>query len=166
MMHMIKTWLLGVILTSFAVALARQIAPKGRQQTMVRLAGGLVMILAMLQPLGTADWSVASVPAGGFLAEAQEQPWYEEQLSEFSAIIAEKTAAYIWDKAQTLGLDCGVTVSADVGESGIPLPSLVTIHGAYHAGLSAWLDEEVGLPADKQIWLEEDEWTTSKKNER
>ena len=166
MMSMIKTWLLGIVLAAFAAALACRIAQKGRQQTMVRLTGGLLLILAMLRPLAAVDWSSASLPVGGFSAEAQEQPWYEQQLSEFSAIIAEKTAAYIWDKAQALGVNCRVSVSVEVGESGVPLPVGVTIRGAYHAGLSVWLEEEMGLPADKQIWLEEDEWTTSKKNER
>ena len=165
MMGMVKTWLLGIVLAAFAASLARQMAPKGREQTLVRLTGGLLLILAILRPLGNIDWDRSVIPAGGFSAEIQAQRWREEQLSEFSAIIAEKTVAYIWDKAQALGLNCRITVLTEAGDSGIPLPARVTIHGAYHAGLSVWLDEEVGLPADKQIWLEEDEWTTSKKNE-
>ena len=125
--------------------------------------GGLLLLLVILRPLGTVEWEKLALPAGNF--EAQTPTSRQEQLSEFSTIIAEKTAAYIWDKAQALGVDCRVNVSVEAGESGIPLPVGVTIRGAYHAGLSMWLEEEVGLPADKQIWLEEDEWTTTKKNE-
>ena len=32
-----KAWLLGIVLTAFASALARQLAPGGREQAMVRL---------------------------------------------------------------------------------------------------------------------------------
>lgn len=165
MMGVVKTWLLGIVLTAFAAGLARQMAPKGREQTMVRLVGGLLLTLVILRPLGRIDWDAVALPAGNFSGQEQVQQRYEEQLSEFSTIIAEKTAAYIWDKAQALGLTCRVSVLVETGENGIPLPEQVTIHGAYSAELAVWLDEKVGLPADKQIWLEEDEWTTSKKNE-
>ena len=162
-MTMIKTWLLSIVLTAFASSLARQMAPKGRGQTMVRLAGGMLLLLAVVRPLSGLDLSMVSMPTSNFAL--QKSDWVQEQFSEFSSIIAEKTAAYIWDKAQALGLNCRVSVSVEAGESGIPLPVAVTIRSAYHAGLSAWLDMELGLPADKQIWLEEDEWTTTKKNE-
>ena len=49
-----------------------------------------------------------------------------------------------------------VTVSA--GESGIPLPDTVTVRGSYSAALAAYIEEEVGVPPEKQIWLEEETW--------
>lgn len=45
-----RSWLLGIVLTSLAAGLARQLAPKGREQAMVRLVGGLLLALAILRP--------------------------------------------------------------------------------------------------------------------
>ena len=44
------------MLTAFASGLARQLAPQGREQAMVRLAGGLLLTLAILRPLAGMDW--------------------------------------------------------------------------------------------------------------
>ena len=74
-------------------------------------------------------------------------------------IIAEKTAAYIWDKADELGLSCTVEVTVAVGESGIPLPDTAVITGPYSGELAALIQEEVGIPAEKQIWREESVWS-------
>lgn len=51
-----KQWLLGIVLTAFAGGLARQLAPSGREQAMVRLVGGLLLTLAILRPLAGLDW--------------------------------------------------------------------------------------------------------------
>ena len=40
-----RAWLLGIVLTAFASGLARQLAPQGREQAMVRLAGGLLLLI-------------------------------------------------------------------------------------------------------------------------
>ena len=50
------------------------------------------------------------------------------------------------------------------GESGIPLPDTVTIRGPYSAALALCVEEEVGVPAEKTIWLEEEAWTETKES--
>ena len=51
-----KSWLLGIVLTSLAGGLARQLAPQGREQAMVRLVCGLLLALAILRPLAGQEW--------------------------------------------------------------------------------------------------------------
>jgi predicted PhzF superfamily epimerase YddE/YHI9 len=34
----------------------------------------------------------------------------------------------------------------------------VTVRGSYSAALAAYIEEEVGVPPEKQIWLEEETW--------
>ena len=161
MMEGLRQWLLGITLTAFAARLARQLAPEGREQAMVRLAGGLLVTLAILRPLGQVSWESPSLEAGAFRQEtaALAEDYREERCEALSAIIAQRTAAYIWDKADRLGLTCQVEVTVAAGEDGIPLPDTVTITGAYDAGLSALIEEEVGIPAGKQRWLEESAWS-------
>jgi len=157
----VRQWLLGVVLTAFAAALARQLAPGGREGAAVRLVGGLLLTLALLRPLAGADWSGLAVETGGFRLQAEEQAraYREMQLQEFSAVIAEKTEAYIWYKAYQLGLDVTAEVAVAAGESGIPLPESVTLAGPYSPALAAAIEEGVGIPVERQYWLEKSEWT-------
>lgn len=162
-----RAWLLGIVLTSLAGGLARQLAPQGREQAMVRLAAGLLLAAAILRPLAGQQWDAeALLPDLPDLRAGEQAAAYQKnQQDALSAIIAEKTQAYIWDKANQLGLACQVTVATAAGESGIPLPDTVTILGPYSPALAACIEEEVGLPAEKQIWLEETTWTEKKESE-
>ena len=55
-------------------------------------------------------------------------------------------------------------MAAAPGEGGIPLPESVTVRGRYSGELARWLEEEVGIPAEKQIWLEEETWQKRKES--
>ncbi len=68
------------------------------------------------------------------------------------------------DTATQRGLDCTVRVSVAAGESGIPLPVSATIHGTYSPALAECMEEEVGIPAQNQIGLEEELWQTTKES--
>lgn len=162
-----RAWLLGIVLTSLAGGLARQLAPQGREQAMVRLAAGLLLAAAILRPLAGQRWDAeALLPDMPDLRAGEQAAAYQKnQQDTLSAIIAEKTQAYIWDKANQLGLDCTVSVAAAPGEGGIPLPESVTVRGRYSGELARWLEEEVGIPAEKQIWLEEETWQKRKESE-
>lgn len=164
MMGALRAWLLGIVLTAFAGGLARQLTGQGREQAVVRLVGGLLLTLAILQPLAQLDWEGPAAPS--FRAQSGEQAdiYRKNQAEALRAIIEEKTEAYIWDKANRLGLDCTVSVAAAAGESGIPLPDTVTIRGSYSETLAVCIEEEVGIPAEKQFWLEEKAWTETKES--
>ena len=64
-------------------------------------------------------------------------------------------------------------VGADILESGgnaidafgVPLPESAVIHGTYSGELARCMEEEVGIPAEKQIWLEEEAWQKRKESE-
>ena len=155
--HM-KQWLLGVVLTAFAGVLARDLTPKGRQQAMVRLAGGLLLTLAILTPLRGLS-APEALPEGAVELRRRTQELSETYRKDgqraLAAVIEERTQAYILDKADRLGLACRAAVTAAAGESGIPLPDTVTIYGRFSPELAACIEEEVGIPAEKIIWLEE-----------
>lgn len=162
-----RSWLLGIVLTSLAAGLARQLAPKGREQAMVRLVGGLLLALAILRPLAGGSWEGLELETDGLVLQGEELAgaYRKNQQEVLSAIIEEKTEAYIWDKANQLGLDCTVTVTVSPGENGIPLPESVVVRGAYSGELAMCMEEEVGIPAQKQIWLEEEAWQKRKESE-
>ena len=159
-----RTWLLGIVFTSLAGGLARHLAPGGREQAAVRLVSGLLLVLAILRPLAGLAGAAPALPEDWQLdAGAQAGLYRKNQQEALSAIIEEKTEAYIWDKASRLDLACTVTTAA--GESGVPLPDGVTIRGPYSPELARCIEEEVGIPAEKQIWLEDEAWQTRKESE-
>ena len=162
-----RAWLLGIVLTAFASGLARQLAPQGREQAMVRLVCGLLLALAILRPLAGQEWERLEVDLAGLAGQSGElaETYRKNQQESLSAIIEEKTETYIWDKANRLGLACTAEVSAVPGMGGIPLPDSVVIHGPYSEALAGIIEEEVGIPAEKQIWLEEEAWQTKKESE-
>ena len=157
MMGQMKSWLLGVVCTAFAYGLAQELVPKGREKAMVRMVGGILMVLALLRPLVSIEWETISIPSGDFSQQAEI--YRAEQKNSLSAIIAERLETYIWDKATGLGIACQVRVGMSCGEHDIPVPESVEIRAAYHPVLAAWLEEVVGIPAERQIWLEEWVWT-------
>ena len=127
---------------------------------MVQMTAGLLLALAILRPLAGQSWEKLELGLDGFSERTEEQAaaYRKNQQDAFSAIIAEKTEAYIWDKANRLGLDCTVRVTTAAGEDGIPLPSSVVIRGPYSEALARCIEEEVGIPAGKLIWQEDEEW--------
>ena len=157
-----RQWLLGVVLTAFAGTLARQLAVGTKGQTLVRLTAGLLLTLAVLRPAASLRWEAPAERGLQKRAEDQAADYRKNQREALAAVIEEKTAAYIWDKANELGLSCEVRVSAAAGESGIPLPDAVTITGRYSPALAACIEKEVGIPAEKQTWLEVPTWTETK----
>ena len=162
-----RAWLLGIVLTSLAGGLARQLAPQGREQAMVRLAAGLLLAAAIPRPLAGQRWDAeALLPDMPDLRAGEQAAAYQKnQQDALSAIIAEKTQAYIWDKANQLGLACRAEVSVAAGEGGIPLPDRAVIYGPYSGELARCIEEEVGIPAEKLIWLEDEEWQERKESE-
>ena len=158
----VRQWLLGVVLTAFAGTLARQLAVGAKGQAMVRLTAGLLLTLAILRPIASLRWEAPA--ESGLLERTEDQAadYRKNQQEALAAIRAEKTGAYIWDKANQLGLACQVTVATAAGESGIPLPDTVTILGPYSPALAACIEKEVGIPAGKQNWLEVPTWTETK----
>ena len=159
MMQGIRQWLLGVVFTAFAGGVAGQLAPKGREQALVKLVSGLLLLLALLRPLAGLEWTEPDWAWYGPAREALAETYRQDGQAALAAVIEEKTEAYIWDKADRLGLRCTVAVAVTAGDSGIPLPDTVTVRGRYSAALAAYIQEEVGVPPEKQIWLEEETWT-------
>lgn len=152
-----RAWLLGIVLTSLAGGLARQLAPQGREQAAVRLVSGLLLALAILRPLAGWQWEDLDWSAEEMERRTEEMAasYRKNQRDALSAIIEEKTEAYIWGKANRLGLSCTAEVTAEAGESGIPLPASAVIRGPYSEVLARCIEEEVGIPAEKLIWQEE-----------
>ena len=157
--------LLSFLLYPVAVQIARACPKKpggalrgrGADTIMGVRAGGILLLIVLLGPLaGISGGEVAFTSAGlQQEAEALEEQFRQEQQNALAAIIAEEVSAYISDKAQTMGISCEVRVETEVGGEGVPVPVRVRLETPYHPELSAWIEEELEIPEERQIWQEE-----------
>jgi len=69
-------------------------------------------------------------------------------------LIESRSAAYISDKADSLGISVAVHVAAKENREGVIVPERVNITGTYSAELAEWIDRELGVPPERQVWNE------------
>ena len=79
-----------------------------------------------------------------------------EKISMLKAVglIEAELESYIWDKAADMGLTLRVQVTVEPDGSGVPVPVSVELTGPRSEVLSRWLETELGVPAERQVWNE------------
>ena len=160
MMELLRQWLTGVTCAAMIAALADSLTPAGTGKKIGRMAGGLLLLIALVQPVLEVDFSAlasASVPL-----ELEESELEKTDLEWMKTIIGRETGAYILDKAEELGIPCqGVAVTCAVTEDGVPYPSAVAVSGpltqAEREELSRAIETDLAIPADRQTYESEDE---------
>ncbi len=147
-----KQWLLGVVAAALAASLADCLVVQPPLKRLAKLAGGILLALALLRPLTALPPVAASLEDYRRQAEETVQASQREQHSTLSAIIEEELAAYIVDKAAGMGLETAVRVAVAPDGEGTPLPQAVYLTIPPDSALSAWLEEALGLPPEAQFW--------------
>ena len=155
MIGLIRQWLTAVVLVTMLLSVAQTLVPEGTVRKITSFIGGLLLLLlVMLQPLLRTDLGSLRIHAEDYAAAIEERQ-AELESAENEALaqgIAERTAAYISDKAAGLGLTVTVRVETEPGADGTPLPERVYLEGTKSEELSDWLAEELGIPAERQVW--------------
>ena len=154
MIGALRTWLLSIIAAGLVLSILYALLPKGRLRPIVRTAGGVVLMLVILRPLTELDLEGFAVSYDDYAREIREltEQYRAADTAELAAIIERETAAYISDKAAGLGLTVTVRVETEPGADGTPLPERVYLEGTKSEELSDWLAEELGIPAERQVW--------------
>jgi len=126
-MELIRQWLTSVVTVSMLLSLVQMLIPKGGVQKIASFTGGLLLLLALLRPLLGADLSdLLPDPDGRREAVARRQEELAEETENLlEQRIAEKTAAYISDKATELGVKISVRVGTTISPEGVSVPSEV-----------------------------------------
>ena len=118
------------------------------------LAGGLILLLAVVQPLLRVRWEELTWRYETYQREMdrQTEAYQAAYADSLSGDIADRTAAYISEKAAQLGLSCHPRVEV-TWRDGVPYPGSVTLDMAENRALSAILEEDLGIPPSEQHWL-------------
>ena len=130
MVEFLGKWLMGVTCAAMILALAEGLSPAGGPKRAARLAGGLLLLLAVVKPLISLDGSALTRAMTEYRLDAEysAQALEEENKTLMMDIIEAQSAAYIQDKAAALGITCTVQVEADEAAE-YPIPKVVTITG-------------------------------------
>lgn len=152
-MEAVRQWLMGVTACALLVSLLRQLVPKGAVGEVVRFAGGLVLLLAVLKPLGTVRLAEIAWDGSRYETALQQAKTLHEdkRVSALCDSIAERTGEYIETNAARMGfaVRAAVFVDADTLQ-----PRSVKLWGERSEELVCWIEETLGIAKERQEWKE------------
>ena len=150
MNELLHTILLRVTLAGAASAAALRMAGSGAMRETVRLAAGLLMLAALLQPLGSlrlAGWGASAAP--------DTQTIRETNMQTAMSAVASSIAKALESRAAAEGYDFRFTVTMATDESGILQVDRVTVRCgagdiAHIREIQELVTKECGVPAERQ----------------
>lgn len=155
MIETVRTWLTAVAAVTLLLSVVQQLVPPGSLREAASFAGGLILLTVLLQPLAAlrgADLDLSFQDCRQAV-EQQQTELEDRRQAELAALIESAAAAYISDKADSMGLALEARVTAEAAD-GVPVPVRVTLTGEKSGELSRWLETELGIPAERQVWNE------------
>lgn len=152
MTELLQTILLRVTLAGIASAVALRLVGNGALREIVKMAAGLLLMLALLQPLSGLhllsweDWGMSPPDV-----DAIEEQNTRTTMSTIAATIARA----VEQRAEQEGFDCSVSVTMANDADGVLQVDRVTVrYGGADAArldeLQTLLTEECGVPVDRQ----------------
>ena len=159
MMEAVRAWLTSVVLVSVLLSAAQSLIPPGTVRKAAGFTGGLILLLVLLRPVLGADLEHLELDFDHYQAavEERQEELADTQTEAMASIIAEQTEAYILDKADALGLAVSsAAVTARWSEEGFwyPWESRAACSESDRETLSAVIEAELGIPAERQSWEE------------
>ena len=158
MTELIRQWIIAVTCAAMLAAILHSLLPKGGTGAAGRLAGGLLLLIATVQPLLSLDYdSLAQSMTKLRLEEYRsDQELAEANSSLLEELIEQETRSYILDKAEELGMTCQVAVTCELQDEGIPFPKFVTVSGSFTQeqtdALSQIIEADLAVPVQNQTY--------------
>lgn len=156
MIGAVRSWLTSIAAVTLMLTVVQTMVPEGTLRKISGFTGGLLLLAALLQPALKTDLGRLRLDFSDYQEAVQERTAELDEAGkeELAAIIAGRTAAYISDKADALGSPVAVRVETRPGEDGVPLPWSAELEGPRSQALAAWVEGELGIPAERQVWHE------------
>ena len=158
MTGVLRNYLLSIVAVALLSGILLSLTPTGPVRRTLRFICGLVLLLAALGPVAKLDMErlAGSLSELRLRAEERVEEAEDGSMELMTALIKEKTEAYIWDKAASLGMT-PVRVEAEIGtEGGYPCPRSVAITASCTAAqrrrLTELIERELAVPSSEQEW--------------
>lgn len=154
MIGAVRAWLVGLIAASLLVSVADSLLPEGGVKKIAGFTGGLILLLSLIQPVLHIQPGSVAEGLGDYSAqiEALQESYTEKNKETLEQLIADKTQAYIEDKATGLGLVCSPVVTVALDESGVPYPAEAALDCPENEALAALLETDLGISRERQTW--------------
>ena len=155
-MGALREWLTSLVAVGMLLSVAQNLVPEGSIRKIASFTGGLILLVVLLRPLLGADLSRLDLHLEDYeraIGQRQEELGAAGE-AELAGIIEERTAAYISDKADTLGLAVKVQVETKPAGDGVPVPWRAELWGPRSPALATYMEEELGIPGERQVWHE------------
>lgn len=154
MIEHIRTWLTALVAVSILISVVQSMIPAGNLRKIASLTGGLLLLIVMIQPLARLDISHFSFDREDYeeKIEQRSNELETDSRKKMKKLIEKKTAAYISEQADNLGISCSVKVTTQVGKDGIPRPVAVSLSCAPSEKLATYIENELGIPRGRQTW--------------
>ena len=151
MIGALREWLTSIVVVTLLLSVAQTLVPEGSIRRVASFVGGLILLAVLLRPVLGTDLERLRLDLDGYEQALQEarQELASSGETELTERIEERTAAYISDKADALGLEVVVRVEASAG---VTLPEKAELTGAYSQELADFMARELGIPAERQVW--------------
>ena len=114
MMAAARTWLTAVVAVTLLLSVAQMLVPPGNLREIASFVGGLILLAVMMQPLLRIDLSDVQLDFSAYqeTLEQRQAELENTRQEELTSLIETETAAYISDKAKSMGLALRVRVTA------------------------------------------------------
>ena len=158
MIERFETLLLGVAAAAVLLGVALSLARGSALRAVLRFAGGLAILLAVLQPLSGVRLPSLSGLWGQAAAESQAQsaPYTAAASEALAGAAVRQVEAEIEARAGALGVPCTAALQTAPGEAGQTYVTGVTLScPAAQAGAGAverMLEEECGITKENVTW--------------
>ena len=158
MMESLRTWLSSIVAVTLLIAMAESLVPEVTLRRVAGFTGGLVLLLALVRPVLAGGLPDLTLETEKWTAAIEEEQASLSRQGEdaLAALIAERTASYIWDKGAALGLEVKANVETRTGEAGLPVPQRVELEGPYSKELADYITHELNIPPERQVWNEQE----------
>lgn len=157
MIGAVREWLTSIVAVSMLLSLVQTLIPEGSIRKIAGFTGGLLLLIVLIHPIPGMDLQCLRLDLSDYkeaVSEKQEE-LKQTQKESMIQLIESRTGAYISDKAKALGLAVKVRVNAKTGPDGVPIPVSVRLQGTYSESLAAYIEEELGIIRERQVWNEE-----------
>ena len=157
MMSAVREWLTAIVAVSILLSLVQTLIPEGSIRKIAGFTGGLLLLIVLIRPIPGVDFQRLQLDLSDYEAAVSERQAELQQAEQEDMIqlIESRTGAYISDKAKALGLSVEVRVNTKTGPEGVPIPVSVQLRGPYSELLAVYIEEELGITRERQVWNEE-----------
>ena len=151
----IRSYLGSVIAVCLLATLAMALVRQERAHGLVRLISGLLVVLVVLRPLPTVDWTELTeglLSIGG--SEVDRESFQQKYQDSLRQNIRTNTQRYIEERAAAMGVYLQAEV--ELSDDEYPVPVAVRLVGIVNHDqwmeLSLFLKDSLGIPVEKQEW--------------